>query len=448
MQKHLRCFPVKKLTVGSLLPYFIVISNIESKQPEKVKHGYERVINARFADAKFFYHQDLAKPLTSYVEKLKTVTFQIKLGSIYEKIERITKLAENIAVEIDVDINTAERSAYLAKADLMTNMVGEFPELQGIMGYYYAEHQHESEAVAYAIKEQYHYPENRKSIPLGIADRLDTLVGIFAINQPPTGDKDPFGLRRAALGILRIIIGHQLPLDLQELIIKALHNYNRQPDKDWNPDSKIILDFIFDRLYYEYLTQDNEPDVLKAILACRPTKPFDFAKRVFAVKEFKKLIEAEALIAAHKRVNNILEKSGISSTAFTLKSIPKAFQDMARRKRKRAAEHTKTYVSSELSLQQSHSLKGEGYNLLTEPLELTLAEQLMAKEKVFTKFYAQQKYTEALKELADLKTPIDNFFDKVMVMIEDEKVRNNRLALLNQIRNLFTKIADISLLQK
>jgi glycyl-tRNA synthetase beta chain len=407
MQKHLRCFPIKKSTSDELLPYFIAVSNIKSKQPEKVKNGYERVINARFSDAKFFYQQDLVNPLADYVEKLKTVTFQIKLGSIYDKVERIIKLAEQIAQQIGVDPNSAKRSAYLAKADLVTNMVGEFPELQGIMGYYYAKHQHERDEITIAIKEQYSYPENFNSIPLGIADRLDTLIGIFAINQPPTGDKDPFGLRRAALSILRIIIGHQLPLDLQELITSALQNYNRAKSKDWNPDTKLILDFLFDRLYYEYLPQGNEPDVLNAILACRPTKPFDFAKRVTAVKEFKKLSEAESLIAANKRVSNILEKSGSQITSLILEP-----------------------------------------ELLQEPFEQELAKQLEIKENIFNKFYLQQKYTEALKELVDLKTPIDNFFDKVMVMVDNEKIRNNRLALLAKIRATFIKVADVSLIQK
>lgn len=406
LQKHMRCFPVKKKDSEDLTPYFVAVSNIVSKNPSKVRSGYEKVINARLSDAQFFYYKDLSQPLTDYVEKLKTVIFQIKLGSVHDKVTRITNLAEKIAQEIGVDIELAKQSAYLAKADLMTDMVGEFPELQGIMGYYYAKHQNELDEVALAIKEQYSHPQHLTSVPLNIADRLDTLVGIFAINQPPTGDKDPFGLRRAALGILRCIISYQLPLNLETLIAAALASYNRQPGKDWNADTQIlVMDFLFDRLYYEYLSQGNEPDVLKAILACKPAKPFDFDLRVAAVKEFKQLPEANALIAANKRVSNILEKGKIVTT-------PKF---------------------------------NPAY--LVESLEKELNDQLTAKEIGFNKLYDQKNYAEALKCLAELKTPIDNFFDKIMVMVDDENVRNNRLALLSRIRVLFSQIADISLLQ-
>ncbi len=400
MKKHQKCFPVYDQD-HKLLPNFITISNIKSRKPQQVIAGNERVINARLTDAEFFYHNDLKMPLEHYLEQLKNIIFQNQLGSVYDKTMRITKLATYIAAETKTDIEQTKRAATLAKTDLLTSMVGEFPNLQGTMGYYYAKHFKEPTNVALALKEQYlprfandTLPETKVGAAVAIADRIDTIVGIFGINQAPTGAKDPFGLRRAALGILRIIIEKQLDLDLAELLTKAISNYDLQID------SNKILEFLFERLRSYYLEQGITPQVFAAVLANKPTKPLDFAKRIEAVTAFQLLPEAAALAAANKRVSNILKK-----------------------------------ISEETYSGQPKS------SLFAEPAEYELFDLIQAKEKSSK----NKNYTEMLLDLAELKQPIDNFFDTVMVMTDDLKLCHNRLKLLHQLRLLFLQVADISL---
>ena len=298
----------------------------------------------------------------------------------------------------------------LAKADLLSAMVGEFPELQGIMGYYYALQDKEPEAVAIAIKEQYLprfagdvFPKRRIGCAVAIADRIDTLVGIFGIHQAPTGEKDPFGLRRAALGVLRILIEKQLPLDLKEILQRAENNYTLLENKNVVTET---LNFMFERLRTWYLDQNVDADVFTAVLACNPTSPLNFHHRIQALQHFQTLPAAKSLAAAHKRVNNLLKKQeGISI-------------------------HTQINPT-----------------LLELEAERVLAATLEQKTKETESLYQAEKYTEALTALATLQKPVDDFFDQVMVMVEDEKLRNNRLALLINLRHLFLQVADISLLQ-
>jgi len=403
MQKQQKCFPVVDQK-NKLLPYFITICNIKSKKPKQVIKGYERVINARLTDAEFFYHKDLKQPLENNIEKLKNIVFQTKLGSLYDKTLRLEKLSAYIATQINIDPKPAKHAAKLAKTDLVTEMVKEFPELQGIMGSYYAK--------LGDLKEQYmprfagdKLPQSKVGQVLAIADRIDTIVGIFAINQIPTGDKDPYGLRRAALGILRIIIEKKLNLDLKNLLAQAIRNYK------FKIDQKPILDFLFERLHFWYLEKGVSPHVFAAVLARFPTEPLDFARRVQAVTKFQKLPEAEFLAIANKRVSNIIKKA------------------------RATGQMKKVGATSRSPL------------LLIERAEQELMQKISAQEKLVIPLYEQRQYTRALTILAKLKNPIDKFFDTVMVMTDDEKLRNNRLALLNRLRNLFLYVADISLLQ-
>lgn len=410
MKTHQKYFSLQD-SQGKLLPYFVTISNIESENPKRVIAGNERVMHARLSDASFFYHTDLQHSLHSRLEKLKTVVFQNKLGTLFDKSKRIALLANFIAKKLHADSASAERAGWLAKCDLLTEMVGEFPELQGIMGYYYALADKEPETVATAIKEQYLprfagdiLPSSISGQAVAIADRIDTLIGIFGINQAPTGEKDPFGLRRAALGVMRTIIEKNLDLDLQELLIAAQKNYHVAL-----PNSQTVNEtfaFMLERLRMWYAEQNINADVFAAVLARQPTKPFDFHQRILAVQHFCKLPQAQALTAANKRVSNILKKEdGVSS----------------------------------------HSKINPG--LFQQPQEHTLADLLTLKSKEVEQLCQQGKYTEALTNLAGLQQSIDDFFDHVMVMVDDEKIRNNRLALLMNLRNLFLQIADISMLQ-
>lgn len=408
LQKHQKCFAIRDKK-GRLVPYFITISNIESTNPQQVITGNERVINARLNDAEFFYHRDVTIPLEEQREKLTAVIFQLKLGSLYAKTVRVTKLAHHIAQQLNVELATTEQAAQLAKADLVTEMVFEFPELQGIMGYYYASAQGKTEAIAVALKEQYQPRFANDSVPataigsvLAIADRLDTLLGIFGINNAPSGTKDPFGLRRAALGILHIVIENSLPLDLAELIDYAVKNFELELEN--SATKQQTLNFILERLKTWYLAQGIKPQTFAAVYAKFPSKPLDFDSRIKAVQEFQKLPQAEALASANKRVSNILNKS---SDAFTLE------------------------VNN---------------SLLIELAEQTLAKLLEQKIATTTPLYEQQNYSAALTSLASLKQPIDNFFDQVMVNVEDSKLRLNRLALLAKLQKLFLYVADISLL--
>lgn len=410
MRNHQRYFAL--FDQQKLLPYFVAVSNIESKNPERVIEGNERVIRARLADAQFFYHSDSKHSLQSRLEELKTVIFQRKLGTLFDKAQRISKLACEIAKKINANEKLAARAGLLCKTDLMTAMVGEFPELQGVMGYYYAKEDGEEESLAIALRDHYlprfsgdDLPKSDMGCAVSIADKLDTILGIFAIAQPPTGEKDPFGLRRAALGILRICIEKELPLDLRELLNIAYQNYaidfeNKQAIEN-------ALDFILERLRSWYLEGGIKPDVFASVLARYPTQPLDFHQRLIAVQHFQTLPEAFALTSANKRVSNILKK-----------------QDGGR-----IAHHP------------------VNPDLLEHIAEKELDTLLEQKNKEVELLCHKTQYAEALSCLALLQKAVDHFFDEVLVMSEDEKIRNNRLALLNNLRNLFLQVADISLLQ-
>lgn len=407
MQDHQRYFPVGKKN-GALLPYFVTISNIKSKKPKSVIHGNERVLRARLADAAFFYEEDQKESLADRVERLKGIVYQAKLGTLHDKAERISKLAGYIAEKLDGNKDQAKRAGLLAKADLTTSMVGEFPELQGTMGRYYAEIEGEPEPVATAIERHYWprhsgdlLPKDTVSQALALADRIDTLVGIFGIRQMPTGDKDPFGLRRAAIGVLRILIEMQLSLDLKELCDKSVALFGAKIKEADTAD--MVVAYLLERFRSYYLDRGVTPDVIIAVTALPLTNPLDVSRRIDAVKAFKKLPEAEMLSAANKRVSNILAKY---DGKLELKTVNKD-----------AFEHD---------------------------AERILAEALAAKMKKVDKL---SDYQEILKELASLRQPVDTFFDEVMVMAEDKAQRENRLLLLSQLRAMFLRVADIALLQ-
>lgn len=409
MQGHQKYFPVVAED-GSLRPNFITISNIESQDPSQVSSGNERVISPRFKDAAFFWEQDLKQPLDAHLQRLKSVVFQDKLGTLYDKTQRVAQLAQAIAQQTDSDPTLAKRAAELCKCDLMTNMVNEFPKLQGIMGSYYAAKSGEDTQVAAAMKEVYLPKHAGDDLPVGasgraiaVADRLDTLVGIFAIGQKPTGVKDPFGLRRAALGVLRILIETPLDLDLEDMLRKAAAGL---ADKV-NADAAVaaVFDYMMDRLKAYYTDRGITADVIDAVLACRPTRPADFDLRVKAVTEFRKLPEAESLSAANKRIRNILKKSD--------EEYP-AQPDAA---------------------------------LFQEETEKQLQKKLAELTPVVEPLFAAGDYTQALKLLAALRESIDGFFDDVMVNCEETDLRQNRLALLSSLSAMFLSAADLSRLQ-
>lgn len=409
MQYHQKFFPVMDDN-KRLMPHFITIANIDSKDPSQVQAGNERVIRPRLEDAAFFWEQDRKRPLADRRSQLDDMTFQKKLGSLGEKQRRVAKLAASVAEAAGFDGRHAQRAAELAKCDLLTSMVYEFPELQGIMGRYYASHDGEADEVAAAIDEQYQprfagdeLPASPAGQALSIADRLDTLTGIFAIGQTPSGDKDPFGLRRASLGVLRIIIEKQLDLDLKQLITQAAANFAA----DVNAGAVIddLFAFMMDRLRAYYLEAGYSIHTFESVLARQPARPLDFDQRMQAVRAFAELPEAESLAAANKRTRNILKKSTVP--------VPGSFAD----------------------------------DLLVEPAEQALASALGSMQAEVTPLFESRDYTAALGRLAGLREPVDRFFDDVMVMAEDEKLRNNRLALLNNLSGLFLKVADISRLQ-
>ncbi len=410
MQDHQRYFPVVDQH-KKLMPYFVTISNIESKNKLGVVEGNERVLRARLSDAAFFFEMDKKIKLIDRVEDLKNIIFQAKLGTLFDKSQRVAHLAKVIAQKIQVSDEKAARAGLLSKTDLTTHMVGEFPELQGLMGYYYAMQDGEDKDIAQALNEQYMprfsgdvLPSTQLGCVLALADRIDTLVGIFGINQIPTGDKDPFALRRAALGILRIMIEKKLNISLQELIQSAADQLR---DKLENRDVvSQVCQFIFERLKPWYQDQGIFPDVFASVAGLNISNPYDFHLRIQAVQNFKKLSEAESLSVANKRVSNILAKTNDSMS--TEQVDEKLFEHDAER-----ALHSK----------------------LTEKRDRVSA------------FSAESQYTEALTELASLRQPVDDFFEHVMVMVEDKPRRENRLLMLKQLRELFLNVADIALLQ-
>ncbi|MEW5769564.1 MAG: glycine--tRNA ligase subunit beta [Pseudomonadota bacterium] len=408
MQGNQRYFPVLD-EAGELLPHFITVANIDSRDPAAVRLGNERVIRPRFSDAEFFWNEDRKQPLASHLESLKTVVFQQRLGTLYDKTERVVRLARHIAGLMGADMERAARAALLAKCDLMTGMVGEFPELQGVMGRYLARHDGEHAEVAQALDEVYMprragdaLPETRVGQALALAERLDTLVGIFAIGQGPTGAKDPFALRRAALGVLRILIERGLDLDLHALLTFAADGVQEKVDAKAVVET--VFDFMLERLRAYALDRGIRVDVFEAVLATRPLRPLDFERRMQAVNGFLDLPQAESLSAANKRIANILKK-----------------------------------VEGELPSRIDMAL-------LQDPAERALASHVEAIEAELAPLFAAGDYTAALGRLAHLREAVDAFFDGVMVMAEDAALRANRLALLNRLRALFLRVADISVL--
>jgi len=410
MQDHQKYFPVLDEN-GRLMPHFITIANISSTQPEQIRAGNERVIRPRLEDAVFFWNQDRKQSLSSRAAQLDNMTFQNKLGTLGDKQRRISALASHIATELGVDVAQVQRAAALCKCDLVTSMVNEFPDLQGIMGRYYAAHDGEDAAVAQALDEQYQprfagdaLPASGAGQALAIAERLDTLTGIFAIGQTPTGDKDPFGLRRSALGLLRILIEKQLDLDLTVLIDQAAQSLPAEVQAGAIADE--LFSFMMERLRAYYLDAGYDSHMFAAVLARRPARPLDFDQRIRAVRAFGELDEADSLAAANKRIRNILRKTDTD--------IPASWLE----------------------------------DLLQEPAEQALAAAVRELTTTLQPLFQQRQYTRALRELAALQAPVDAFFDQVMVMSDDTRLRDNRLALLNALSRLFLRVADISLLQK
>jgi glycyl-tRNA synthetase beta chain len=409
MQDHQKYFPVVDAQ-GNLLPCFISVSNIESTNPELIKLGNERVIQPRLSDAAFFWERDLKHRLANHIESLKKVVYQKQLGTLYEKSERILKIVSSLAGTLNADIDNAKRSAELCLCDLLTEMVSEFPDLQGTMGRYYAEADGEDAEVALALEEYYQprfagdkLPTTKTGQCLAISEKMDSLVGIFSIGKAPTGDKDPFGLRRSAIGLLRIIIECELDIDLKELITLAAESY---PD-DINAKKCIddVYHFLMERLRRYYLDEGVSADTFESVLAINTSKPLDFHDRLTAVTEFRKLTEAESLASANKRISNILKKSDVTD------------------------------------------FKKVDNDLLAEEAEITLAKSLDDYQKRLAPMIENRDYKSALTELAGLRDNVDNFFDNVMVNCDDNATKVNRLALLNSLSALFLQTADISKLQ-
>jgi len=405
---------------GKLQPYFIFITNIESKDPNQIIEGNEKVVRPRLADAEFFFLQDQKQPLFALTESLKTRVFQDKLGTIWEKSERIAKLAAFIATLMqqqgrDINVDETVRAAILSKADLASSLVGEYPELQGIAGTYYARLNDEPEAVAASLQEQYLpkfsgdvLPQTPIGICLALADRLDTLVGIFAIDQAPTGSKDPFSLRRSAIGILRILIEKQLPINLVALVEQAIKGYST------SEGSKIakmgdtftqVMAFLNSRYRAMYTEQGVSVDTIQAVQAINPHMPLDFDQRIRAVQTFSELPQAEKLADSNKRVANILVKSEVR----VADTVDEA--------------------------------------LLSEPAEQTLYQAVQQAQTAVKPLLETADYTQVLQTLVSLDAPLSDFFADVMVNSEDAALKNNRLALLKQVRALFLAVADISELQ-
>lgn len=394
---------------GKLLPHFIFVSNINPEDPTAIIEGNEKVVRPRLTDAEFFFKTDLKQKLVDRLLRLETVLFQQQLGTLKDKTDRIEQLAGEIAKQIGADEAKAKRAGLLSKCDLMTNMVFEFTDTQGVMGMHYARHDGEDEEVAVALNEQYmprfagdELPKSLVASAVALADKFDTLTGIFGIGQAPKGSADPFALRRAALGALRIIVEKNLPLDLEDLVKKSAALFG---DKLTNQNVVAdVVDFMLGRFRAWYQDEGIAVDVIQAVLARRPTRPADFDARVRAVSHFRTLDSAEALAAANKRVSNILAKAGAAIGEINLTAC-------------------------------------------VEPAEKALAEAVLALRTGVQPLIAQGDYTTVLDKLANLRAPVDNFFDNVMVNAEDPALRQNRLAILNTLQGLFLQVADISVLQ-
>jgi glycyl-tRNA synthetase beta chain len=409
MQDHQKYFPVVDNN-GKLLAHFITVANLASRDPAQIKAGNERVIRPRLADAAFFWRQDRKQTLAARADKLRSMVFQKRLGTLFDKQERVAALAGRIAATIGADTAHAERAARLSKCDLLTSMVYEFPELQGIMGRYYALHDGEPAAVADAIQQHYlprfagdDLPAAGVAQAVALADRLDSLVGIFAIGQQPTGDKDPFALRRAALGVIRICIEKGLDLDLDELLKAAATAF--ADELDASPAVAEVFAYVMDRLRGYYQEQGVEVDLVDAVLATHPLRLLDIDRRIQACRSFRLLPQAQSLAAANKRISNILKKTG--------QTIPDSVEA----------------------------------SRLTEDAEKQLADALTEMHHAVVPMLDAGDYTPALTRLAGLRNSVDAFFDQVMVMVDDEALRTNRLALLKSLRDLFLRVADLSRLQ-
>ena len=394
---------------GKLLPHFIFVSNINPEDPTAIIEGNEKVVRPRLTDAEFFFKTDLKQKLVDRLPRLETVLFQQQLGTLKDKTDRIEQLAGEIAKQIGADEAKAKRAGLLSKCDLMTNMVFEFTDTQGVMGMHYARHDGEDEEVAVALNEQYmprfagdELPKSLVASAVALADKFDTLTGIFGIGQAPKGSADPFALRRAALGALRIIVEKNLPLDLEDLVKKSAALFG---DKLTNSNVVAdVVDFMLGRFRAWYQDEGIAVDVIQAVLARRPTRPADFDARVRAVSHFRTLDSAEALAAANKRVSNILAKADAAIGEINLTAC-------------------------------------------VEPAEKALAEEVLALRTEVQPLIAKGDYTAVLDKLANLRAPVDSFFDNVMVNAEDPALRQNRLAILNTLQGLFLQVADISVLQ-
>ncbi|AGV11383.1 TPA: glycine--tRNA ligase subunit beta [Haemophilus influenzae] len=394
---------------GKLLPHFIFVSNINPEDPTAIIEGNEKVVRPRLTDAEFFFKTDLKQKLVDRLPRLETVLFQQQLGTLKDKTDRIEQLAGEIAKQIGADEAKAKRAGLLSKCDLMTNMVFEFTDTQGVMGMHYARHDGEDEEVAVALNEQYmprfagdELPKSLVASAVALADKFDTLTGIFGIGQAPKGSADPFALRRAALGALRIIVEKNLPLDLEDLVKKSAALFgDKLTNKNVVAD---VVDFMLGRFRAWYQDEGIAVDVIQAVLARRPTRPADFDARVRAVSHFRTLDSAEALAAANKRVSNILSKVDAAIGEINLTAC-------------------------------------------VEPAEKALAEAVLALRTEVQPLIAKGDYTAVLDKLSNLRTPVDSFFDNVMVNAEDPALRQNRLAILNTLQGLFLQVADISVLQ-
>ena len=394
---------------GKLLPHFIFVSNINPEDPTAIIEGNEKVVRPRLTDAEFFFKTDLKQKLVDRLPRLETVLFQQQLGTLKDKTDRIEQLAGEIAKQIGADEAKAKRAGLLSKCDLMTNMVFEFTDTQGVMGMHYARHDGEDEEVAVALNEQYmprfagdELPKSLVASAVALADKFDTLTGIFGIGQAPKGSADPFALRRAALGALRIIVEKNLPLDLEDLVKKSAALFGDKLTNQNVVDD--VVDFMLGRFRAWYQDEGIAVDVIQAVLARRPTRPADFDARVRAVSHFRTLDSAEALAAANKRVSNILAKADAAIGEINLTAC-------------------------------------------VEPAEKALAEAVLALRTEVQPLIAQGDYTAVLDKLANLRAPVDDFFDNVMVNAEDPALRQNRLAILNTLQDLFLQVADISVLQ-
>ena len=406
MKQHQKYFPLFDPASAKLLPRFLVVSNLKADDPANIVHGNERVLRARLSDAKFFYDQDRKVRLEERVPQLAHVVYHNRLGTQLERVERIQRLSGAIARALGIDALLAERAAWLAKADLLTGMVGEFPELQGTMGRYYALHDGEPRAVADAIEAHYRpryagdaLPEAPIACAVALADKLESLAGLFGIGQQPTGDKDPYGLRRQALGVIRILAERDLPLRLSALVADAYAVF--EPASKLKPAQAELLAFFYDRMRGYFADAGYSTAEVDAVLSLKPDLVHLIPRQLEAVKMFNRLPEAPSLAAANKRIGNILKQAG---------RVPSDFDGA----------------------------------LLVEPAEKTLAVEFAAARADADRHYAVQDYTGMLKRLAALKAPVDAFFDGVMVMTDDARLRDNRVALLAQLHGTMNRIADIS----